>query len=73
MSVSQKHYHIFYVVFGTQRRMIFATCKTEFQRRNQVTRALNVTKNTSLTPGAYERQLLEQFVQGSLPIRKLLP
>lgn len=42
--------------------------QTELQRHNLVTRALNVTKGTGLALGPYERQLLEQFVQGALSI-----
>jgi hypothetical protein len=38
------------------------------ERQRAVESALNFVNNTDLDPSAYERNLLEQFVQGELSI-----
>jgi len=41
-------------------------------RRCVLTAALNITRNTSLTPQEYELQLLHQFVNGDLTIEQVV-
>lgn len=38
--------------------------ENELVRRRRVAWAVQVTQGTSLEPGAYERQLLEEYAQG---------
>ena len=52
--------------------MVLYSLATVAQRRHAVEWVLNVTADTALAPGRYERQLLARFEQGELPLDEMI-
>lgn len=46
--------------------------KNEQERREMVAAALSWTKTTTLTPSLYEKRLLQQYIQGTITIDRVI-
>lgn len=46
--------------------------KNEQERREMVAAALSWTKTTAITPSLYEKRLLQQYIDGTLTIDRVI-